>query len=169
MNERALNLKLQNHQSAFIGDNNTGELTEVKSRANNIPEGMSRLDYDNFGMINLDMLAVLRRHLSNTQIGIIMAMIMRAEYQTNSLAPLNSETSVRELSEIFDIGINQVTKTFEKLKDLGIFGTLKIATDRGNEFWILNPYIYWKGKLKDDSIFKHFLDTKITKYLYQSK
>ena len=33
------------------------------------------------------------------------------------------------------------------------------------EYWVLNPNISWKGRLKDDSIFKHFSNTDISKLI----
>ena len=69
------------------------------------------------------------------------------------------------MAEIFNISPTIVNKTFDKLFDLGVYAQLKISTSNGNEFWILNPYIYWKGKLKDDSLFIHFYDTTISKLL----
>jgi hypothetical protein len=143
----------------------TGEIKEIKSRPNNIPEGMSRLDYQNFGIINLDMLPILQKYLTHTEISIVVSMILKADYNSNSLAPLSNETSIRDLAEIFNISPTIVKKTFEKLFNLGVYGKLEVATDSGNEFWILNPYIYWKGKLKNDSIFKHFANTDIAKLL----
>ncbi len=160
---------LNNNEFLLKGNRETGEVVEIKQRPNNIPEGKSKLDYENFGMINLDMLAILKPLLSHTEISIIVSMIMRAEYNSNSLAPLNNETSIRELEKTFGIGHNLIPKTFKKLFDLGVYAQLKIATDRGNEFWILNPHIYWKGKLKDDSLFKHFRNTEITKKLLSSQ
>lgn len=144
----------------------TGEVQPINKRPNNIPEGKSRLDYEDFGIINLKMLPILRKYLTHTEISIVVTMILKADYNSNSLAPLNNETSIRDLSEIFNISPTIVKKTFAKLFNLGVYAQLRIATDTGNEFWILNPYIYWKGKLKDDSIFKHFAGTDISKLLY---
>ncbi len=158
-------INLQDNEKPYRVNTETGEMTEVKQRLNNIPEGKSKLDYNNFGMINLDMLSVLKPLLSHTEISIIVSMIMKAEYNSNSLAPLNSETSIRELAETFGISVNTVPKVFKKLFDMGVYAQLKIATNKGNEFWILNPYIYWKGKLKEDSLFKHFKNTEITRKL----
>lgn len=153
-NERAAKVNLE-----------TGEIKEQKPRLTTFPEGMSKLDYENFGMINLDMLPILQKYLTHTEISIVVSMIMRADYSTNSLAPLSNETSIRQLAEIFSISPTIVRKTFDKLFKLGVYGQLKISTDSGNEFWILNPYIYWRGRLKNDSIFKHFANTDITKLL----
>lgn len=158
-------IKLQDDEQAAKINKDTGEITLIPKRPNNIPVGKSKLDYEDFGMINLKMLPILKKLLSHTEISIVVSMIMRAKYNSNSLAPLNNETSIRELAETFNISRPIVEKTFKKLFDLGVYAQLKIATNEGNEFWILNPYIYWKGKLKDDSIFIHFYNTTISKLL----
>jgi len=156
-------LKLRDNEIPAKVNTETGEIMEVKRRKNNIPDGYSRLKYDNFGIINLDMLKVLKMLLTDTEIGIVISMIMKAEYESNSLAPLNDETSIRQLSEVFGISPSIVKKTFIKLFDLGVYAQLKIARSDGNAFWILNPNIYWKGRIKQDSIFLHFENTTITK------
>ena len=157
--------KLQDNEVLMKVNAETGETKELKKRINNFPKGKSKLDYEDFGMINLKMLPILKKLLTHTEISIVVTMIMKAEYNSNSLAPLTNETSVRQLAEIFNISPTIVNKTFDKLFDLGVYAQLKISTSNGNEFWILNPYIYWKGKLKDDSLFIHFYDTTISKLL----
>lgn len=143
----------------------TGEITTIPNRTSNIAQGKSLLRYNNFGIINLDMLTILRKYLSHTELSIVLTMIEKADIGTNSLAPLSNDTSIRQLAEVFKISTNTVIKTFKKLYNLGVYAQLQIKTDNGEEFWILNPYIYWKGKLKDDSIFKHFANTDIAKLL----
>lgn len=117
------NINLQHDELAAKVNINTGEIKVIENKkVNSLPTGKSRLDYENFGMINLNMLNVLNNELSNIELGIVMVMIMKAEYNTNSLAPLSNEVTVRELAEIFGIGVNTVTKTFKKLADLGVYG-----------------------------------------------
>jgi hypothetical protein len=48
---------------------------------------------------------------------------------------------------------------------LGVYAHIRIHETEISEYWILNPYISWKGKLKSDSIFVQFANTKISKLL----
>ena len=90
-------------------------------------------------------------------------MIRLADYNTNSLAPLSNKTTVKELSEQFHIGINQVTKTFEKLFSLGVYAQFKISKYGMKEYWILSPYLSFRGKLIHDSIWQNFKGTILEK------
>ena len=163
--EQVLNLK--HHEKAAKINTETGQITELPKRMNNIPKGKRLVNQKNFSKVNLDVIPLLKNKLSNIELGIVFQMIGLAEYNTNSLKPLNNDTTVRELSEKFGIGINQVKKNFKNLFDLGVYAQLSIAREDGNEFWILNPYISFKGKTAEDSLFDNFSNTQITKYLFE--
>lgn len=158
-------VKLQDNEVAAKVNLETGEVTELSKRPNNIPEGKSKLDYSDFGMINVDMLKILKKELTHLELSIVMIMISKADFNSNSLKPLNDDTSIRTLSKEFDISINTVPKVISSLRDKGVFASFRIVEDEPKEYWILNPYIFWKGRLKDDSIFSHFQKTKIVKLL----
>jgi hypothetical protein len=153
-------IKLKDNQRAAWIDSETGETGLLENNYKTLSEGKSRLDYEDFGIINLKMLPVLRMLLTNTEIAVVVSMIEQAEYESNSLAPLSDETSIRQLAETFKISPTIVKKTFKNLYDIGVYGRLGI---QDSEYWILNPYIYWKGKFKTDSIFNHFKNATITK------
>lgn len=162
-------LKLKNEEKAMKVNILTGEVTELTKRGNTLPFGKRLVKQTNFSKVNIDAIPLLKDKLSNIELGIVFQMIGLAEYNTNSLKPLNNDTTVRELSERFGVGINQVKKNFKNLFDLGVYAQLSIARDDGNEFWILNPYISFKGKTAEDSLFDNFQNTQITKYLVTNK
>lgn len=163
--KRKINYFLNDHERPAKIDMETGEVTEIADRVNNIPVGKRVVKQKNFSKINIDVIPILRDNLSNIELGIVLQMIGIAEYNTNSLKPLNNDTTVRELSERFGVGINQVKKNFKNLFDLGVYAQLSIARKDGNEFWILNPYISFKGGTAEDS---NFFNTQITKLLLDS-
>ena len=165
MSMREVTIKLKDNELPAKVNTEDGDVEVIATKISTMPEGMSRLDYENFGMINLDMLPILHKYLTHTEISIVVSMIMRADYSSNSLAPLSNETSIRQLAEIFGISPTIVKKTFDKLFRLGVYLQIKVYEEQLNEYWVLNPYIYWKGRLKSDSIFKHFANTDITKLL----
>jgi len=67
--------------------------------------------------------------------------------------------------EQFNVGKNQVSKYFKNLFDLGVYAQFKIAKNGEKEFWILSPYISFKGNTAEDSIFTNFEGTKIEKFV----
>lgn len=159
-------LKLEHNELPAKINQETGEVKVIKPRPNNIPEGQSFLDYKKFGMLNIELTKKLEKYFSNTELSIILKLINRCEFKTNSLKPFNDDTSVRLLAEEFNLSINTVPKVFKKLFDMGVYLQIKISEDSTvNEYWVLNPYIFWRGKLKEDSLFTRFEKTDVTKLL----
>ena len=156
-----------NHNEAPAKINmETGEILPINKRPNNIPEGKSKLDYNNFSIINNDMLRVLFDECNGSEIKVILHMVYMSEFGNNSLKPLNDELSYRELSRIFSIDDKTIKAILNKLKYLGVYLQLNITeVDGAKEYWVLNPYISWKGKLKSDSLFHTFANTRIVKLL----
>jgi reverse gyrase len=159
-------IKLNDNEIASKINLETGEVTPLGNRPNNLPKDKSKLNYQNFGMLNLDISKKLEKYFSNLELAIIFKMINRVEFNSNSLRPFNDETSLRTLSDEFNISKNSVPKIFRKLFEKGVFAQLHISeNDKERDYWILNPYIFWKGTLKQDSIFKHFANTDISKLI----
>lgn len=159
-------IKLKDNELPAKINVETGEVKEVDHKKNNIPEGKSKLDYDNFSIINNDMLKVLFKECNSSEIKVVLHMIYLSEFNTNSLNPLNDETSHRELGKIFNLDHKTIKTIFTHLKELGVYLQLNITeVDGFKEYWILNPYISWKGKLKSDSLFLTFANTKIVRLL----
>ena len=145
---------------------NTGEVIPLMNRPNNIPEGRSKLDYKRFGMLNLDLSIKLEKYFSNLEIAVIYKLINRVDFNNNSLNPLNDDVSIRMLADEFNISINSVPKVFSRLKEMGVYAQLDISEDsEDRKYWILNPYLFWRGKLKDDSLFITFSKTDVAKLL----
>lgn len=167
MTDYSREVKLNHNERLLKLNSETGELIEIQNdRKNNIPVGKSKLNYSEFGILNIKASHVLEKHLSNSEMGILMKMINRCDFKTNSLAPLNNDTSLRVLSEEFNIGINNVSKVFKRLFDFGIYLQLKISENsEAKEYWVLNPHIFWRGRLVDDSLFKTFEKTDVTKLI----
>jgi hypothetical protein len=160
-----INVKLKDDELAAKVNAQTGEISFVKKGYSNIPKDKSLLNYNNFSLVNNDAIRVLSTVLSNEELGIVYKMIEKACFNTNSLKPFSDETSIRVLAEEFNIGKNKVGGIFKKLFEWGVYAHIRIHETEISEYWILNPYISWKGKLKSDSIFVQFANTKISKLL----
>jgi len=157
---------LQDNEIPARKDLETGKYTDVPDkRKNNIPKGKTLVNQKDFSKVNNKVIPFLRDNLSNTELSIIFQMIGLTEFNTNSLKPLSNETALKDLAEQFDVGINQVKKYFKNLFDLGVYAQFKIAKNGEKEFWILSPYISFKGNTAEDSIFTNFEGTKIEKFV----
>ena len=160
-------VKLQHNESIMILNKNTGEAVELvsKTKSNNIPVDKSKLSYQHFNIVNSDLFKKLNKYFTMEELGIIAYMASIAEFNTNSLKPLCDDTSLRELGDIFNTSKDRVGKIFTKLFRFGVYLQIKVYKNELKEYWVLNPNISWKGRLKDDSIFKHFSNTDISKLI----
>jgi hypothetical protein len=163
-------VKLNHNEVASKINIETGEVTEIKQRVNNIPSGKSKLDYERFYIKNENFTKICKnlKLLTYEELGIVDYMCSISEFNTNSLSPLSDETTNIYLAETFDIPRHRIPKIMKKLFTLGVYLQLKYfsaSLHKEVNCWVLNPNISWKGKLKDDSMFEHFKDTTISKLL----
>lgn len=166
MNTYTKEIKLKHNEVAAKVNVETGEIKEVTKRPNNIPEGKEKFIADEmFAKNYTKSWNFLLDNLSAVELKIAIKMSVMAEINTNSLSPLDNNTTIRELSEFFDIGINGVKKVFKHLMDVGVYASFKYGHyQRGIvEEWIFNPYISFKGKLINSDIKELFNKTKVAK------
>lgn len=154
-------LKLHHNEVPATINKETGEVKEVKQRPNNIPDGTSLQKFEAFSKVNDKAISFLESVLTNEEMGIVFKMIKRSAYETNVMLPLNDETSYRELAEEFKIGKNKVDKIFTKLFNLGVYAQVRVANGPNSEYWTLNPYISFKGRIISEAIKVYFNKTVI--------
>lgn len=157
-------ISLKDNEVAAKMDAVTGEVSVIK-KTNNLPKDKSILNYTNFSIVNNDAIRVLSQFMTNEEMGIIYKMINKADFNTNSLKPFSDDSSVRMLADEFNIGKNKVISIFKKLFEFGVYAHIMICEEQYSQYWILNPYISWRGKLKNDSIFIQFSNTKLAKLI----
>lgn len=154
--------KLNHHEALVKVNKETGEMTELPYKSNNIPEGKHKLDYKKFGMMNMEVVKKLNNFLTKEELGIIMYMTSICEMGNNSLKPFSDDLSLRELESLLDIPRARVKKVIEKLFKLGAFMSIRIYEEEEKTYWVLNPSIFWRGRLRDDSLFHTFSKTTIS-------
>ncbi len=160
--KRKKTIELEDNEKPAIINLESGELTLIKEYHNNLPEGKSVFEISSFTKLNTEAITVMKELLTKDECFIVLQMIQMAEFNTNSLRPLNDDTTQKELSELFEVGKNQIQKYIKHLFDIGVFAQFKISKYGLKEYWILNPYISFKGKTIEDTIFKNFSNTIIT-------
>jgi len=163
-------LKLDHNEIPAKINIETGEIKEIRKHVSNLPDGKSKLDYKRFHMKNDRLASVARdtKLLTYEDLGIIDYMCTISEMGTNSLKPLNSDTPTTIMVEKFGIDKRRIKPLFENLFKLGVYLEITYYSareDREVTYWVLNPYISWKGRIKDDSMFNHFDDCIITRLI----
>lgn len=159
-------IQLQDDEYLAKISTSDGDVRKIEKKGNNIPKGKH---VHNRGAKFTKVYEVVDRYLldelSDTEYRVVSLMKLMSEPSTNSLKPLSNETSQRELSQEFRISRQMVSKIFKKLEALGVYGEFSITNTYGvrDKYWILNPYISFKGKLISDEIVNLFYKTKIAK------
>jgi hypothetical protein len=144
----------------------TGELQILKKQVNNLPDGKVPFGKDEkYWRKSFDpSWDFLETVLSDLELRVVQKLCRMAKMNTNSLEPLNDETTQIEISEQFNIDRRKAKSLFKKFHDLGIYGKFDVVRE-GQEytkFWILNPYLSFGGKLIHSDIAKLFEGTKLT-------
>jgi hypothetical protein len=161
-----VHLGLKHNEAPAKIDLNTGEVIEVKAtKKNRLPEGQQLSMQKNFVKLENRLKPFLKENLNTNEMCILYEMIQMIEYKTNSLKPLRDDTSLKELSEIFQVGKNQIKKYLSSLYKLGVYSQHRVYTDHDKEWWVLNPDVAFNGKFGDTQLFNHFKDTRISKYV----
>jgi RNAse (barnase) inhibitor barstar len=141
-------------------DTSTGELKEVPS-----PRTFNSEKFEIFPLKdayarnftkNWDLLAA---QVSDIELKVAYKMERLIKPYTNSLAPLNDDTTVRSLAEVFGVSVNIIGKALKKLWHLNVYGTRKIYDrDLGKdlEYWVFNPYLSFNGVTIEKGLCEQF-------------
>lgn len=159
-------LRLKSNEVAAKINLTTGETTTVSKKVNNLPndkevflpEGVFRKDYTKSWEF-------LDKVLTPLEFKVVAKLCRMAKMNTNSLEPLNDDTTIQVIAKEFSIGRNKVTPLFKKLFDLGVYAKFEVSKPDlpYTKYWILNPYLSFSGKLIHSDIAKLFHNTIIEK------
>lgn len=164
MYKKTLNLK--HHEKPAKIDLQTGEFIEINDRANNIPNNKEVFESKAlFAKYYEKTHQFLRRNLSHIEMSVVLELVHMSKMNTNSLEPLNDETTQLEISKIFDLDRRKSKMIFDKLFRLGVYAKFEVYKPEVpyTKYWILNPYLSFKGKIIDSDIAKLFKGTMIHK------
>jgi len=158
-------VKLQDNEIPAKINVETGEVVPVKGRVSNIPIGKEIHKYDSFSKVNQKALNFLTKILTNEELGIVLKMIQKADYETNIMKPLNDETSYRTLAKEFGVNKDKIKLCLNKIFSLGTYMQTHVANGEDEFYWTLNPYLAWKGKFIPNDIKVYFNKTDIAKFV----
>jgi hypothetical protein len=165
-------ISLNQDERPMIYNNRTQEIKDIPKYKNNIPEGkhlfepegIFRKDYTNSWNF-------LKRTLTPIEYKAAHTLAMLAKANTNSLQPLNDDTTLKELMEVLDVSKNKVKPILDKLWDLGVYGRfdVKEADKPYTKYWLFNPYLSFSGKLIHSDIATLFSGTHCAKAFKDSE
>ena len=160
------NIALNHNEIPAKVNGDTGEVTVIKKRGSNIPEGKEVFEPD--GIFKKDYTKsweYLDKVLTPLEYKVVSKLCRMAKMNTNSLEPLNDDTTALALSEEFNIDHRTSKKLFKRLFDLGVYAKFEASKPDipYTKYWIVNPYLSFSGKLIDSDIRLLFVGTIIEK------
>ena len=159
-----VNVSLQQNEVAAKINKETGEIKEVRTGYNNIPD--DREIFEPQALFKKDYTQswkYLFNNLSALEFKAAYSLALMAKANTNSLEPLSDETTYQELSKILKVGKNKVDKVLKRLFEIGVYGRFEVYDKNKpyTKFWLLNPYLSFDGKLIRSDIANLFKGTEI--------
>jgi hypothetical protein len=160
-------VKLQDNETLAKINKETGEILEVGNRRNNIPKGKELFQSKAaFTKTYDEAWDYLLENLKPTELKIVVQMCRMTRMNSNSLEPLNDSSTAIDIAETFGVHRNHVKRIFDKLFKLGIYAEFKFHSVTGlKHYWVLNPYISFRGKVIDSGIVDLFRESKIAHYI----
>lgn len=160
------NLKLKDTEVPAKIDLETGEIVEVRNIFNSIPDGKELwLKNEKFSKMFTYSWKYLVKSLNSDELKVLVVMTLMAQPSTNSMPPLNEEVSMLQMEEYFNVSRKKLPSIFKSLFEIGVFARFEVASEDEyyKKYWILNPYISFKGRLVNSDIAKLFYGTRIEK------
>jgi hypothetical protein len=157
-------IQLKHEEVAAKVNLDTGELKLLEGRTNNIPTSKEIFEPSAmFGKYYQNSWNFLIKYLTSAELGIVATMCNMCDMNTNSLKPLDDNTTIHEIMQYFDISEKKVKDTFKKLFELGVYGRFEVAdvTKDYTKYWIVNPYLCFRGRTIDKSISNLFKGTRV--------
>lgn len=104
---------------------------------------------------------LLRTQTTDKEFRIATLLALMAKPFTNSLEPINDDTTSSKLAELLSTSRNDIKLVTDKLYELGVFGKFSYhaTTTNFKNYWIFNPYLTFNGNKIDKSILGLFEDS----------
>lgn len=164
-------IKLNDNEIASKINIETGEVTPLAQRSNNLPKGKEVFEPNaKFMKTYSKTWEFLKGKLTPLEFRCAFTLSLMAKMNNNSLEPLNDNTCINELMEVLGISKNNVKPILKKLFNLGVYGKFEVKDfDKPyTKYWVLNPYLSFSGKVIDTTLKDMFKNTLIGKAYYNN-
>ena len=108
---------------------------------------------------------VLETQTSNLEYAVANKLTRYLKMHTNSLDPLNNDTTLTTLSEEFGVSRKSISGVFDRLFRLGVYGKFELyeMNEKYKNYWIFNPYLTSNGKYTKKDVLGLFQNTLYAK------
>lgn len=164
-----VNLKLNHNEAAAIIDKETGEVRQLpdkwlKPKSTKTVEKFNLMkSYTRFNSAAWQLLAT---QIDTRTLDVAHKLAHMARAFTNSLIPLNDETTQLMLADTLKINRKYVDKCIKQLFDLGVIGKFEVtnANKQHTKYWVFNPYLAFNGKVIEKGIAALFAETTYARF-----
>lgn len=162
-------VKLNHNEGIILFNKESGEpIREIPTTSKKTNPHVSLFDNGKFIKHHTQSWKLLETQTTNFEYAIATKMSNKIKMITNSLEPLSDETTVRELSEEFNISIGKVKLVFDKLFKLSVYAKFEVSEYKDEEFrhmkyWVFNPFLSCNGVAIDDRSKGLFSNTTFAK------
>ena len=159
------NLLLKDNEIPAAINADTGEMREVKRGRPRNPNVESVESTLRFTRQYVKSWQWLRANVSSIAYLVAQDMALMAKPITNSLEPLNGETTIAELATRFQVDRRKVKSVLEELFQAGVYAGFEVyeAERKHTKYWVLNPELSFSGAVRDVSIMPLFRNTRLSK------
>lgn len=146
-------LKLKHNEIPAIINTETAELKELTSNQyKKEPKDRSTMYFNDFNQPWSRTFSaswkLLETQTTPKELLVAHKLAIRAKAYTNSLEPLNPESTVRVLAQELQENKNNIDKIIDKLFKLGVIGKFEVYEDNQHhqKYWVFNPFLSFNGK-----------------------
>lgn len=160
---------LTHNESAATVDLETGEINIQSVKVNNVPEDCIVFEPDAFGKKHYTTSwNYLKSETSNIEFAAAIRLSLMAKDNTNSLEPLDDNTTVENLVKVLGVSKNKVNSVLGKLFNLGVYGKFEVVdAEKGyTKYWLFNPFLSFSDKIIKSDIANLFKGTKVALAFY---
>lgn len=160
---------LKHHEVPAKVDLETGEVKIISKKDDNIPEDYEIFEPDAYFQKHYTTSwQFLRLKTSNIEFAAATRLAIMAKANTNSLQPLNDESTIETLVHVLGVSKNKVNLVLRKLFDLGVYGKFEVSNKAigYHKYWVFNPYLSFSGQLIKSDIANLFRGTEVASAFY---
>lgn len=158
-------LTLRDHERPAIMNMETGEIQEIVTNKPRNPDAVKFAEGKAFIKTFPKAWDLLYKMTTPLEYKIAMRMSQNVKMMTNSLEPLNDETTYQELADSFSISRAKAFSAFKKLFELGVYGKFEVydSSFKHTKYWVFNPYLSINGAVVSKTTLNLFSTTIFAK------
>lgn len=158
-------IELYHYEVPAALDKASGEVREIKDHVNRNPTIHYHNSSESFQKTFTKAWRLLETQTTDKEFAVANKLAYRAKAFTNSLRPLNDDSTIMEIANELNSDRRTIMKVIDKLFKLGVIGKFEVynANVEYTKYWIFNPYLSFNGKVIDEGIAKLFSGTTYAK------